>query len=825
MWYYYSLRKPAPITADYNLSRKHKELIILLNIKTSKEYKELKRDFQTMPMSLRPVPFYHMDGRFAKDGKLTDEVAKNLALYKKSGYGGITPLPVSAHGSSAGTLPEFGTEEYYDSYRALLDKARELDMSIIYYDDLDFPTGRAGGEMAKKFPEATALMLRRFEYECMEGQQIDRKLYFEEGSKLMSLIAIEIDSRKILDLRKFIDKDELRWTVPDGNWNIEEYVCVPANNGYTNFMSYDASMKYISLTYKRFADRYSEYFGDVVRMTFYDDLQYNVPNRRMWDYDFNEIFEEHYGFDPAPFYPALWEDIGEDTPHYKALFMDCRAHMFADGFFKAVGDFTRRNGLASVGHVCEPKDASCSWVYGDGFLWRRHGGAVGLDLVHSYMYGFNGLKLASSAAYNYDISTVACEIYGNYSVLDKRILFCEAMNAFSRGVNFMIPHTLWLSGNARIPHEVSHRNPEFKDIIPELNDYMTRCQALLRGGRHICDIAMLYPIESVHSQMSLYEAEAHGFEFSQTPENADYMTLINTITAYAGHDLTVIHPEVMNERVSVDDNMLCLNNTVNFERFSVLVMPGMSMISIDNLRKIKKFWDEGGKIISTVELPTRAFEFSPDKKLDDEVNRIINDIFGVTGNSHDVLSNVYENTNQNGGEAYFIPSDKTGADGVSHVESRVIADILDRLKVAYDVEIVDMPTLDECGMLSLIYPLYMNSGVADAMQKGGVFGHIHKRQDGCDVYFFSNSTMADYDGDVLLRGELNPELWNPLNGKIKRAEHEKVSYRGEIYTKLSLKLESGSSMFVVSGGERDLFDLIRDIGEAEHIEEFIPEEK
>ena len=52
----------------------------------ARNYKELKRDFTSMPMEFRPVPFYHMDGRFAEDGKLTEDVAKNIALYKKSGY-------------------------------------------------------------------------------------------------------------------------------------------------------------------------------------------------------------------------------------------------------------------------------------------------------------------------------------------------------------------------------------------------------------------------------------------------------------------------------------------------------------------------------------------------------------------------------------------------------------------------------------------------------------------------------------------------------------------------------------------------------------------
>ena len=77
--------------------------------------------------------------------------------------------------------------------------------------------------------------------------------------------------------------------------------------------------------------------------------------------------------------------------------------------------------------------------------------------------------------------------------------------------------------------------------------------------------------------------------------------------AYAGRDLTVIHPEVMSEKVTADDGVLYLDNKDNFERYRVLILPGMSMISLDNLRLIKKFWESGGKIIATVELPTKAF--------------------------------------------------------------------------------------------------------------------------------------------------------------------------------------------------------------------------
>ena len=97
------------------------------------------------------------------------------------------------------------------------------------------------------------------------------------------------------------------------------------------------------------------------------------------------------------------------------------------------------------------------------------------------------------------------------------------------------------------------------------------------------------------------------------------------------------------------------------------------------------------------------------------------------------------------------------------------------------------------------------------------------------MYYFSNTTAKDYEGDVLLRGELNPEFWNPHNGKIRRAESTLVNYRGEIYTKITMKLQSAESVFIVSGkGERELLDLFRDMTEPKgqgFVPNFVPDTK
>lgn len=753
-------------------------------------YNELKKNFLNIKNEYRTVAFYHMDGDITDE----DAILSQFAGYKKSGYGGVALLPV------AETRPEYGTEAYYKAYGMLLDKAKKLGLYVIYYDDCDFPTGWAGGELAAKYPLALAKQLCRRELSCTSGERTRFRL--DKDGKTMSVIAIENDTREVIDMRDYIENDYAIWDTPEGNWTMQQYtVKTLPGTRYVNYLNYDACSCFINLTYKLFTDMFTEYIGETVVMTFYDDIQYNTPNRRMWDDDFNSIFFEKYGFDPAPYYPALFEDLKEDTDHYKTLFFNCRAEMLSDGFFRAVSDFTKTHSLLNTGHVAEPKSTSAPWLYGDGMLYQKHAGACGLDLVHQYLYGFNGLKIASSSAYNYDRDIICCEIFGNYVKLDGDIMYREAMNAFVRGINYLIPHTLWLSGNARIPHEVSHRNPEFRDILHNWNDFAARAQTLLRGGRHVCDIALLYPIYSLEAQTSLFESHVSGFEFPKTPVNADYMNVINSVMNYCGHDLTVLHPETLNEKCYSDDGILYLGNKINFEQYKLLIIPGSRQISVKSIRIIKKFYNDGGKIIATDELPFRAFEFNPEMKengenlYDKEVRETVEYIFGIKKEDINTFETYYENTNEAGGAAYYVLSSKTAADGTDLVDSHILSSIIDNeLNITHDVVIGNMPRIQNSGILNLALPMFVKMNVIS----GGVFNYIHRKHAGCDIYYFSNSTNTPYKGNVSLRGEYTAcEEWNPHTGKIKKISIEYTDIKEAAYTLLEVSLESAASIFIV----------------------------
>ncbi|MBR4961007.1 MAG: hypothetical protein IKY52_08935, partial [Clostridia bacterium] len=93
---------------------------------------------------------------------------------------------------------------------------------------------------------------------------------------------------------------------------------------------------------------------------------------------------------------------------------------------------------------------------------------------------------------------------------------------------------------------------------------------------------------------------------------------------------------------------------------------------------------------------------------------------------------------------------------------------------------------------------------------------------GCDIYYITNTTGSPYNRNILLRGRLQPEEWNPYNGKIHKLNSELVRFRGEIYTKVNVSMEASSCTFLVSPIQRSQKEILRDITSEQEIPEYFP---
>ena len=104
---------------------------------------------------------------------------------------------------------------------------------------------------------------------------------------------------------------------------------------------------------------------------------------------------------------------------------------------------------------------------------------------------------------------------------------------------------------------------------------------------------------------------------------ADYVYLGELLATKVCRDLTFLHPEVLDERCSVEGNRLTLNNKINHEEYKVLILPGHRTIRWSNLKKIKQVYDNGGQVIATGQLPSKSAEFGHDA----DVVRTIEEVF------------------------------------------------------------------------------------------------------------------------------------------------------------------------------------------------------
>ncbi len=751
---------------------------------------DLRRDFSTPPMAYRPIAFVRLDGDFSN----TVAVDAMLDDLKAAGYGGIAPIPTADE--AAPTHPAPFTEDYFQAYGVLLGEAKKRGLQVVYYDDADIPSGRYGGEIVRDHPELRAQYLIMREYECTEGEVTRRRL--DTGGVTLSVVAHELDTGEIIDLREELMDDTVVWDTPEGNWNILQFMCcINEATDMVDLLSYEASYRFAEKSYGGFCSRFAPYIGDVVKMTWYSDLQYVAPNRRMWSRDFNAFFEAEFGFDPAPYYPALFYDIGPKTEYYTACFMRCRAKMLSQGFFRAVADYTADRGLLCSGSVSEAKTAACSNLTGDTIGDHALAGAPGVEMSHAYMYGFNGIKPVASAAYNYGRELVPCHLFRDYVRLDPRILYKETMNVFARGANLVMPHISALSDYTEGSWQGGGEKQVLHDSMPRYNTFAARCQTLLSGGAHVCDIAMVYPIDALHSKVYLYEQKERPCEYPPVYAFADYISNINAVMNFCGRDLTLLHPDVLGAQGRVEDGILHVDVGQSSGHYRILILPAMNIVSIRILRLVRDFFDCGGKIIATSALPMQVTE--DDEDLRREAAEIINYVFGVSDNVVNYVSDYEMHRNEKGGMAIYLRSSMTDLDGTEYVEAHRLNETLWRFDTPVDIVFEHLPRIAQSGILALNLLAFRNSGamVVENIRSGGVFNYIHRRHRDRDVYYISNTTVRDYAGKIFIHGVFAVEAWNPHTGAITPLNGGNIRVGAHTYTYVEASIPKDTSLFLV----------------------------
>lgn len=721
----------------------------------------LEKDFKNPPDEFRPMPFWHINGELTTEG-----IREQMEDAREAGFSGVSLLPLATYNHKVGTSPKFLSEAYFERFRDMLDVAEELDMEVILYDDNDFPSGMAGGLMQEHYPELCQKRLDKVEKEVTGPSFISERV---PGGQMMAAVAMNTVSLERIDLRTKISDGMIKWKVPEGKWKLMFFPMV-LDEPHKKYMVTDmldtiAVAQMISFTYDSYYERFSSSFGNTIKMTFFDDVGF-WRHPRTWTGSFNEKFRELNGFDPEPWYPALWYNIGPETEAIRYAFFLTRAELLAEGYPRLVGRWAREHGVKDTGHPPGNYDPTPVDMNGDIFKFYRHTAVPLTDAIIAYQFGQNGHKLISSAADYYDRPLVATEIYGAYreNTFDSLMLYRSMMDMFVRGVNLVIPHGMWYDPEkVYIPPLVSPYSEKIAPALPAYSDYVGRASILLRGGRRVSEIGLVYPFESLAGWYRFEDPDNPRQGFFVSPET-DYQDISGILTNELRRDFTFVHPELfLDPKYSIADGVARLNNQENFQEYSTLILPGCNIISHKTLDRIKEFYEKGGTIIATTRLPFKSAERGQDQ----QVIRLIGEIFGIDPLQPRSISGITENASPGGGSATFLPQPDAAA----------LQEVLAKHSPPADVGFIPNPELKT---------------------DFGKFSYIHKVKDGKDIYFFANSSDEPIQTSVLLKGKQRLEQWDPHTGEIlDPVPKEILQENGQEFTRFDLELAPVSSLFMV----------------------------
>ena len=728
--------------------------VLLLGMLPSPAADPLERDFAKPPLALKSMPLWHLNGALTKE-----EIAAQLRDSRdKSGFAGVALLPVGS------TTPEYLSEEYFARYGDILETSRKLGMKVAFYDDINFPSGSAGGAMARRFPDDLACRLDQAATPVTGPLAWEREL---PAGIFMGAVAMNRQTMQRLDLSDRVRGGRIAWQVPAGDWNIMIFTCLRTGKS-VDYLEPESITKFFSLTYDEYYKRFPEHFGPTIFMTFFDDVGVRGGERRIWTPAFNEKFRAKHGFSPVAYYPALWHDIGPDTGAARALLLGFRAELLAEGYPRMVHEWAAKHDILSSGHAMGQYHPQPAFMAADAIKFYRHSDIPMIDSIHYYGHGRPGFKLTSSAAHTYDRARTAVEIYGNYKEFDSTMLYRSGMELFARGANLFLPHGMWYDPKkVRIKPLISHFDPEVGPGLAAYNEWVGRCSLLLQGGRHVADIGVLYPIASMLAHAKLdavvdqpkVAGSVHPGLY--VPPHTDLNQLSDALTGELRYDFTFLHPEILDQRCGVNGPLLQLKNKTNHEDYQVLILPAGRVIHSGSLRKIQEFYAGGGKVIATTLLPNKSAELGGDR----QVATTIRAMFGVDPLKPAVTGPYHKQSNAAGGAAYFVPA------------LAGLGAALDDALPAPDVR-------------------FTTRGPAVDPHKG-MLSYLHRGKDGRNIYYFANSTDEPVETEVILRGKMTLQKWNPHTGETQPVPTVPTIANGVAFTKAPLQLDGVKSVFFV----------------------------
>jgi len=726
--------------------------------------KQLREEFKEPPRQYTLLPFWSWN-----DTLETDKIKWQIdQMMEKGIYGAFMH---AREGLNEGKTPYF-SDGWWDAVGTAVTYGKKVGFNPWIYDEDRWPSGSAGGRTVAVNPEEFSQKGLAYTEIQINGPQ---NIKLASPGRLVGIIAAKVISKDVIEPNSLTDISDFagkEWAVPEGEWLIMTFRKLMDEKGPSrpqrgiDYLDKEAVAAFIKITHEEYYKRFGEYFGNVVPGVFFDEISAKLPGADFaWTDDFPEKFRAKKGYDLKKYLPLLVYDGGNITPKIRCDYYDVFTSLYVEAWFEQISSWCSEHNVPLTGHTYE--DIFSYVTQGDYF---RTFAPVQIPMTDSEDFRYSypphiewfKPKQVSSIAHINGRKFAGVEGFGGNRptyTLEETRYGIEMLAVY--GINYMVAHLFHYSTDmpqtdGDFPPSWFYQNPFWKYFGQEAK-FAQRVLYMGSRGRHICDVAVLYPITSQWASGRNTGGDGKEYDLDELNDILSFQYWYVQKTLLENQiDYDVIDP-VSILRADVSAGKIDLAG----EKYSVLILPPLSVIGRDTIEKIKNFYENGGTVIAMNTLPTSSPE---EGKRDSVVAKTVEDIFGfnptfVRSGYYDI-DRTYSNefvTNSNGksGRAYFT----------KYVER--IPSIVEKA-VAKDVTI--------------------KKGIPAG------FCFLHRATEDCDIYYLVNSQKVPRQWDVSFRCAGGVEKWCPETGEAEKIYGLKDK-AGR--TEINLSFEPWQSYYIV----------------------------
>jgi len=437
---------------------------------------DLLHDLIDPPREFSVMPFW-----FWNDDLDEEEIVRQIRDFEEHGVYGFIIHP------RVGLPRELGwmSDRLLDLYAVAIEEAERRGMYVGLYDEGMYPSGSSSGQVVAENPA--------FACRCLAPTEVpsDGEPELKEGESLVAVVSRQNGARLAIVDRP-ADSYIRGIHYIDGGPAEDE---PPA----ADLLNPEAVATFLRLVYQKFADRFSDYFGNTIFSIFTDEPgllgkcreRGVAPGTTGILVHVNRIL----GYDFTPHLPALWHADEPDAERCRQDYHQAVRLRLEETYYRSLYEWCDRNGLPLTGHPSKPDDI--------GML--RHFHIPGQDTVWRWVLPDDPTALEGPESTQAKCSSSAmihgqrrrnsnecCGAYGHELTWEEMVWLANW--CFVRGVNLLYPHAFYYSVRG------ARRDERPPDVGPNstwwdrYGGYADACRRLSwinTDSEHICSLAVL----------------------------------------------------------------------------------------------------------------------------------------------------------------------------------------------------------------------------------------------------------------------------------------------------------------------------------------------